>query len=424
VIDIPRNARKRSTGRRVGTILAASMAILAACVSGAGERTAGPGEPSRSDPRGSSSPSVTSSPSPSSAASRPRLADVEVRMEEIVYIRDAVALAVTQADPRIFVASRRGEVFALDGTSAPERVLDLTEEAPCCTGESGLLGLAFSPDGTHAYVSFVGDDLILVVAEFEFADGRILHRTRRDLLQIPQSSIQHHGGNLVFGPDGNLWISTGDGSEGFDPTDRAQSLDSLLGKLLRIDPAPAGNRSYGIPRGNPFVDRPDARPEIFAYGLRNPWRFSFDRLTGDLWIGDVGQYHVEEIDYLREGRGAGANFGWNRMEGTRLLQGKEPEGAIPPVAEYLHDDGRCAVIGGFVYRGTAIDGLQGAYVYGDFCDGTVRALVIRQGVVVQDRSLGAHLYGMASFGEGADGEIYVLSVFRGVFRLAPRPGRS
>jgi glucose/arabinose dehydrogenase len=351
---------------------------------------------------------------------------VEVRVQEFVDIPNAVVMAVTDSDPRLFIGSRGGEIFAVavDGTSDPELVLDLTEESPCCTGESGLLGLAFSPDGTHAYVSFVGDDLILVVAEFAFDDGVILYRTRRDLLHIPQPSIQHHGGSLAFGPDGNLWIGTGDGSPGFDPDDHAQSLDSLLGKLLRIDPASASDEPYGIPEGNPFVDREGAHPEIFAYGLRNPWRFSFDRRTGDLWIGDVGQYHVEEIDYVREGGGAGFNFGWNRMEGTQALQGEEPERAVPPLTEYLHDDGRCAVIGGYVYRGTEIEGLQGAYLYGDYCDGTVHALTLRRGAVVKDRSLGAHVNGMASFGEGADGEIYILSVFRGVFRLVPRRGHQ
>jgi glucose/arabinose dehydrogenase len=387
------------------------------------------GTDDRADERaGSPSPSSTPTSSPSvgsnetPAPPRPRLNVVDVRLVQVAPIRDAVALAVTAADPRLFVASRRGQVFAVDGASEPEVVLDLSDVAPCCTGESGILGLAFSPEGSHAYVSFVGDDLVLVVAEFEFADGVIVRASRRDVLAIPQPSIQHHGGNLAFGPDGYLWVGTGDGSLGFDPDDRAQAKDSMLGKLLRVDPAPAGDQAYGIPDDNPFVGEPGALPEIYAYGLRNPWRFSFDRVTGDLWIGDVGQYQVEEIDLLPAGQGAGANFGWNRMEGTQHLQGEEPVRSVPPVAEYLHEDGRCAVIGGYVYRGTAIEGLGGAYVYGDFCDGTVRAIVVRHGEVVQERSLGAHVYGMASFGEGADGELYVLSVFRGLFRLVPRSG--
>jgi glucose/arabinose dehydrogenase len=352
---------------------------------------------------------------------RPRLKEVRVRLVRIARVRDAVALEVAPGDSRLFVASRRGGVFALGDSGEPEMILNLAAEARCCIGQSGLLGLTFSPNGTRAYVSFVGEERILIVAEFEFRDGRIVRRTRRDILAVPQSSVQHHGGHLTFGPDGYLWIGTGDGSEGFDPTDAAQSLDSLLGKLLRVDPRASGRRPYGIPRDNPFVDRRQARPEIYAYGLRNPWRFSFDQATGDLWIGDVGQYVMEEVDFLPEGRGAGANFGWNRMEGSRYLQGQKPKRLLPPIAEYEHDGKRCAVIGGFVYRGTAIARLHGAYVYGDWCDGTVRALVQRGGLVVQNRSLGARIKGLASFGVDADGELYVLSLFTGIYRLEPRP---
>jgi glucose/arabinose dehydrogenase len=347
------------------------------------------------------------------------LKDVRVRLVSVAAIYSAVAMAVAPGDPRLFVASRRGDVFALD--ERQEKLLDLTAEVSCCIGESGLLGLAFSPSGTHVYLSMVGKSPVLVVAEFEFRDGRIVRSTRRNVLEVPQFGHRHHGGHLAFDADGYLWIGTGDGSDGFDPTNESQSLDSLLGKMLRIDPRSDGRRPYRTPPDNPFVDRRNARPEIYAYGLRNPWRFSFDRVTHDLWIGDVGQYIIEEIDFLQAGRAAGANFGWNRMEGLRLLQGQKPKGTVSPITQYVHDGKRCAVIGGFVYRGTAIKGLHGAYVYGDFCDGTVRALVQRRGKVVQSQSLRVSVEGLASFGEGADGELYVISLRKGVFRLETRP---
>jgi glucose/arabinose dehydrogenase len=387
---------------------------------GASANVSGSSSPPISPPTNTcTSPEAPGAEASSSVTPSPQLKNVRVGLRKVANVRDAIALAVTSADPRLFVASRRGKIYALDGLSAPTVALNLSREAPCCDGESGLLGLAFSPTGGHAYVSFVGKERILTVSEFEFLEGSLNRGTRRDVLRIPQPSTRHHGGNLVFGPDGNLWIATGDGSLGFDPTDDAQSLGSLRGKLLRIDPRPADRRLYRIPEGNPFAHRRGARPEIYAFGLRNPWRFSFDRSTGDIWIGDVGQYILEEIDFLPAGHGAGANFGWNRMEGSHHLQGKRPRRVASPLTEYGHDGKRCAVIGGYVYRGAAIKGLQGAYVYGDFCDGTVRALVRRGDKIVQRRSLPVRVQGLASFGEDANGELYVLSVFKGVFRLEP-----
>jgi glucose/arabinose dehydrogenase len=173
-----------------------------------------------------------------------------------------------------------------------------------------------------------------------------------------------------------------------------------------------------VPASNPFVNRAGARPEIWAYGLRNPWRFSFDRATGDLWIGDVGQYIIEEIDVIGPRRSKGANFGWRRLEGSRPFSGSPPPQCGPPVHEYAHRNGRSAVIGGHVYRGTQILGLQGAYVYGDVCDGRIRALARAPGKPVRHRDLGLQLPGLVSFGEDRAGELYALSLAGGIFRLA------
>ena len=186
---------------------------------------------------------------------------------------------------------------------------------------------------------------------------------------------------------------------------------------MRIDPRPSNGRPYSIPAGNPFVGRAGARPEVFALGLRNPWRFTFDRRNGDLWIGDVGQYRVEEISHVRAGHAAGANFGWPFLEGSTPRQGTAPAGLTAPLLTYDHGD-RCAVIGGYVYRGSAIPELRGSYLYGDLCDNHVRALRLEGDRIVEQKDFGALVpEGLAGFGEDAEGELYLLSLPQGLFKL-------
>jgi glucose/arabinose dehydrogenase len=192
----------------------------------------------------------------------------------------------------------------------------------------------------------------------------------------------------------------------------------LLGKILRIDPTPAANAPYTIPSGNPFADG-GGRPEIWAYGLRNPWRFSFDRSTHDLWIADVGQNLYEEVDFVPAGQGAGANYGWNRVEGNHPFRGTAPANAVAPVLELPHANGYCAVVGGFVYRGTKIPDLRGAYLYSDNCKPNIGAIKVDGGRVVASRDLGVTLRSVSSFGQDADGELYVLSLSQGLYRIDP-----
>jgi glucose/arabinose dehydrogenase len=232
----------------------------------------------------------------------------------------------------------------------------------------------------------------------------------------------HNGGSLVFGPDGLLYIGTGDGGGANDqhgPRGNAQSLGSLLGKILRIDPRRTGDRPYAVPASNPFAGRPGARGEIYSYGLRNPWRFSFDRLTGDLSIGDVGQDLVEEVDFVRRGRGRGANFGWRPFEGRRRNFDEPAPGAIGPVLQHTHAEGWCSVTGGYVVRDRGLPALYGRYVYGDYCEGRIRAARLAVGRAVRDESLGLpRIEGLSSFGEDASGRVYVTSLAGPVYRLA------
>jgi glucose/arabinose dehydrogenase len=338
---------------------------------------------------------------------------------EVATLEQPLAMAARSGDPSLYIAQKTGKVVALrDGAVDPVSVLDLRSQVSL-GGEQGLLGIAFSPDGRHLYVNYTDVNGDTRVTGYEMQAGRAATATRRDVLFVDQPYSNHNGGNLAFGPDGYLYIGLGDGGSGGDPEGNGQSLSTLLGKMLRIDPTPFGDRAYRVPEKNPFVDRADARAEIWAYGLRNPWRYSFDRRTGDLWIGDVGQSAWEEVDVQPADSPGGENYGWNRMEGDHPYGGADPPArAIPPVYEYTHDDG-CVVTGGYVYRGEAIPDLYGAYVFADFCGGRIEALRIRDGRVIEHRVLGPVVPSLSSFGEDAEGELYAMSLGGGVYRLAP-----
>jgi glucose/arabinose dehydrogenase len=258
-----------------------------------------------------------------------------------------------------------------------------------------LLGLAFTPDGAHLDVDYTDLRGDTRVVEYAMRGARADPRSARQILFVDQPFANHNGGNLVFGPDGFLYVGLGDGGSAGDPNGNGQALDTRLGKILRIDPRRDGRSAYTVPTSNPFAGDAAARPEIWAYGLRNPWRFSFDRATGDLWIGDVGQASREEVDVQPASSGGGENYGWNAFEGTLPYGGQTVTGTVTPVYEYGHSDGRCAITGGYVYRGSAIPGLDGAYVFGP----TVPAL--------------------ASFGEDRQAELYALSLTGDIYRLVP-----
>ncbi|WP_199549459.1 sorbosone dehydrogenase family protein [Streptomyces sp. N35] len=317
----------------------------------------------------------------------------------------------------LWVAERAGTVRVLGKQGLGKTVLDISEETTT-DGERGLLGIAFSPRFTHFYISYTNLEGTSTVDEFAVRRGRIVPDTRRTVLTQVQPYANHNGGDIRFGPDGYLYIALGDGGAGGDPHGNGQNLDTLLGKLLRIDPR--GGTPYAIPPDNPFVGDPAARDEIWAYGLRNPWRFSFDADKGDLLIGDVGQSDWEEIDWAPASSKGGENYGWSQMEGTHPFRGgTEPANHVPPVHEYDRTGLGCSVTGGFVYRGEAIKALKGQYVFSDYCDGTLRTLRIENGKVTGVGDLGVSGGEVISFAEGCDGELYVLAQSGSVFRVDP-----
>lgn len=357
---------------------------------------------------------ATSNPAVNAPAPAPAL-----RLTRLGTFEQPLALAVRQGDPAFYVAEKGGRIRALrDGRVDPAPVLDLSGQVS--TGsEQGLLGLAFSPDGRHVYVNYTDRSGDTRVVEFAMNGGRADVASRRELLVVDQPFANHNGGNLVFGPDGMLYIGLGDGGSSGDPQNNGQRLDTLLGKLLRLDPRGAGDRPYGIPPDNPFVGRAGARPEIWAYGLRNPWRFSFDRQTGDLWIGDVGQNAREEIDYVPSSSRGAENYGWDRLEGTRPFRRSTAPDMVAPIHDYALEAGNCAVTGGFVYRGSRIPTLQGVYVYGDFCAGHLFGLR-RDGGQVTHQDLGLDVNSLSSFGEDHAGELYAMSLGDGgLYRIDP-----
>ncbi|MFN0089425.1 MAG: PQQ-dependent sugar dehydrogenase [Acidimicrobiales bacterium] len=424
----------RELAERSAALLIAVLLAATACSSDqdAAETTTIPASPP---------PTLTGGPPPSNPGGAPPtppdLAAVSLKLTQIAVLAAPTAFAASPSEPGVaYVTERAGRLRRLNlsnGAVEPTAVLDLTDETTT-DGERGLLGLAFSADGAKLYLSFTDRNGDSAVDEWSWRAGQPDLASRRPLLRIDQPFANHNGGGVVVGPDRMLWMGWGDGGSQGDPEGNGQRLDTLLGKLLRIDPTkPGGGRAYGIPDGNPFATRAGARPEIWAYGLRNPWRFSFDRVTGDLWMGDVGQNAVEEIDLLpaAAGRAPGANLGWNRMEGDQPFRGgSPPPDHLGPVFTYANGGDRCSVTGGVVYRGSAVARLAGAYLFGDYCEGVLQGLV--NGVDPQPadgapakpaqtkRFDSARLEGLVAFGEDERGEVYLLSVRSGaVSRIDP-----
>ena len=349
-----------------------------------------------------------------------------------------LALAFRAQEPgSLYVALRPGVVARLrsDGGSADaaptlrldgNAVLDMTARV-ATGGEMGLLGLTFSPSGDRLYTSSVNLQQVSELWEWPVAtDGSVDAGRGRLVLSLPQPFANHNGGDVTFGPDGYLYLGFGDGGGGGDPLRAGQDPRGWLGTILRIDPRPGPSAEpYTIPAGNPYADGVDGAPEVWLWGARNPWRFSFDRVTGDLWVADVGQDLLEEINRLPAGgagtdAGRGANLGWSDYEGSApFWSNDEPPGHVRPVIEYRHGaDKRCSVTGGYTYRGRLVPGLQGAYLYSDFCDGTVWGYTDAAGAHPLVLASGTHPGSVLSFGEGPDGEIYVLTS-DGLWRLEP-----
>jgi len=397
--------------------VALMVVMLPACGDGGGDDL-GPDPEAGTAPTVSTTTSLATSTTAASATSTTSPAPAEavrgsVSLTEIGRFESPLGLVVRPGDPALYIVEQAGRIVTADGSV----VLDIRPEVGA-GGERGLLGLAFHPDANLLYVNYTDTAGDTHIVEFGFDAGtrRADPGSRRELLFVTQPYGNHNGGHLSFGPDGHLYAALGDGGSGGDPHNNAQSLDTLLGKLLRIDPTPSGGQPYTVPGDNPFVRRQGARAEIWAYGLRNPWRFSFDRQTGDMWIGDVGQRSREEVDFQPAGPG-GANYGWNIFEGSRRFrEGDAPPDIVGPAYDYARDGGNCAVTGGFVYRGSAIPRLAGRYVFGDYCRGELLALV-DQGGHFEGVPTGGHVSELASFGQDHDGELYAVSLEGPVYRL-------
>jgi len=324
---------------------------------------------------------------------------------------------------RLFVVEQAGRVLvARDGALLERPFLDIRDRVSA-GGETGLLGLAFHPSFRSSgrfFVDYTGRrdrQLTTVIAEFRVSpdSSDVALAEERVLLEITQPYPNHNGGQIAFGPDGFLYIGMGDGGSAGDPHGHGQHLESLLGKILRIDVD--GPPPYACPPDNPFVDQPGA-DEIWAYGLRNPWRFSFDRGTGRLFAADVGQDRYEEIDLIQ----LGGNYGWNRMEGLHCFPPSrercERQGLIEPIAEYDHQDG-VSVTGGYVYRGGLLPALQGGYIFGDFGSAQIWLLREAEAGRWERVALRRSPQPISSFGEDEAGEVYVVGYGGTVFRIEP-----
>jgi glucose/arabinose dehydrogenase len=409
--------------RAVGLLLASGLTV-AACGDDDGGSGAAGTTTSESD---STSGNPSSDSTTTEADAEAPLDQIELTLTPVAEAEAPTALVIRPGSEALYVAEREGVVrpVTVSGSGADRNyevgdpVLDISDDV-VADAERGLLDITFAADGGVLYVSYsLAPDGDTRIAAYEMSGETVETSSRRQILAVEQPYPNHNGGDIELGPDGFLYVALGDGGSGGDPHGNGQNTDALLGKILRIDPTrPESGEQYGIPDDNPFADGEAGRPEIWLYGVRNPWRFSFDRETDDLWVADVGQNEWEEIDLLpaADGGGRGANLGWNGLEGTHEFEGGNPEGGVLPVFEYSHEEG-CSVTGGVVYRGESVAGLGGAYLFGDYCSGQLRALRVGGGEVTEEHAYDATVDELVSFAEDADGEVYLVSLGGQISRL-------
>jgi glucose/arabinose dehydrogenase len=411
------------TRRPAAAIVVVALALAACGSDEATDRAAG----STADPP----PAATTTGEDTATATTPaRTAQARrgVRLVRIGGFSSPVYVTSPPGDRRrLMVVEQNGRIMVVRGGRKLARpFLDIRSRV-AAGGEQGLLSVAFPPEYAQSgrfYVYYTArsaaDNRIV---EFRRASAdRANASSARVVMRMPNLEPNHNGGMIVFGPDRLMYVGTGDGGGGNDQhgaRGNAQDLGSPLGKLLRIDPRASGDRAYRIPESNPYVNTAGARGEVYSYGLRNPWRFSFDRRTGDLSIGDVGQNAVEEVDFVRRGRGRGANFGWRPFEGDQRIFDEPAPEARAPVITHGHAAGFCSVIGGYVVRDAGVPSLVGRYVYSDACDGRIRAARLRAGSRTSGRPLDLRrVPTVSSFGEDARGRVHVASLDGPVYRLA------
>lgn len=354
---------------------------------------------------------------PAAPTEQPRTYAIELNqivkdLDEPVFLTHA-----KDGSGRLYIIEQAGIIYIYENGALREKpFLDIKTRVGSSANEQGLLGLAFSPKyktNGHFFVNYTDKDGDTVVARFSATKDRTAGDAKSELriLKVDQPYANHNGGMLAFGPDGMLYIGLGDGGSGGDPQNHAQNMKSWLGKMLRIDVSKATKaRPYSIPKDNPkWGNEKGVKAEIWSLGLRNPWRYSFDSATGDLYIADVGQNAREEVSFQPAGRG-GDNYGWKQREGFAEYSGDKTDAFVDPVVDYKHGDDGCSVTGGYVYRGTQVPELVGTYLYGDYCSGKIWAL--KRGDGDADTWLNSLLFEdnlrISSFGEDEAGELYVV----------------
>lgn len=402
---------------RTRVLLPAAVAAIVLGCGGSGEG----GAAARATATPAATETATTTPEPA------RAARTGVRLKRIGRFEDPVFVTAPPQDRRVqFVVEQGGRIVVVRGGRKLARpFLDLTSQVKS-GGEQGLLSMAFAPDYRRSgrfYVYYTDRNGDTRVVEYRRSSAnRARKASARQVLFQAQPEPNHNGGLLLFGPDRRLYIGLGDGGGGGDrhgPRGNAQNLGTLLGKILRIDPRRSGGRPYSVPASNPFVGRSGARGEIYAYGLRNPWRFSFDRRTGDLTIGDVGQNEVEEISFVRNG--SGRNFGWRPFEGRRrFTPGESAPGHVRPVIQRFHSRGYCSITGGVVVRDPGLPALRGRYLFGDVCRDRIESARLSPGRARAQRTTRLRVSTLVSFGEDARGRVYAVSLNGPVHRLVPR----